>query len=266
MDILRRSLAPITQKAWQAIDNQAKIILTSHLSARKFVDVEGPKGWDHAAVHLGRLEVPKKQDFTGVDYGVHRILPLVETRSFFELDLWELDNIERGAEDIDLTEMEKAAKNIAMFEEKAIYIGFKAGNINGLKDISPYDPIQFSGKAEDIAAAISNGLAIFADASVAGPYALIINPHIWKSIYAYVKGYPLKKQLERILEGPVILNPSTDDSFLVSMRGGDLKLVLGQDLSIGFHSHDQKKVRLYFTESFTFYSVDPAVVLNIQTL
>ncbi|MBN1153524.1 bacteriocin family protein [candidate division KSB1 bacterium] len=265
MDILKRSLAPITQSAWQEIDNQAKIILASHLSARKFVDVEGPKGWDYAAVQLGRLDVPKKQDYEGVDYGVHRILPLVETRSFFELDLWELDNIERGAEDIDLAAMEKAAKNIALFEERAIYLGFKSGKIQGIKDVSPHQPLQYSGKAEDILTTVSNGLALFADASISGPYALIINPQIWKSIYAYIKGYPLKNQLERILGGPVIINPSTDDSFLVSMRGGDLKLVLGQDLSIGFHSHDQKKVRLYFTESFTFYSVDPAVVLNIQT-
>jgi len=265
MDILKRSLAPITQKAWQEIEEQAKITLTSHLSARKFVDVEGPKGWDFAAVQLGRLDVPKNNKVAGVDFGVHKVQPLVETRSFFELDLWELDNIERGAEDIDLSEMEKAAKQIAVFEEKAVYLGFKDAHIEGIKKSSPHDPIPYSGKTEDILETVSTGLAILADSSISGPYALIVGPDLWKAIYSYVKGYPLKNQLERIIEGPVILNPTTNDSFLVSARGGDMKLVLGQDLSIGFHSHDKEKVRLYFTESFTFYTVDPAVIINIES-
>jgi uncharacterized linocin/CFP29 family protein len=52
-----------------------------------------------------------------------------------------------------------------------------------------------------------------------------------------------------------------DQSMLVSVRGGDLELVLGQDLSIGYDSHTTDTVKLYFTESFTFRIVDPKVMI-----
>ena len=35
-------------------------------------------------------------------------------------------------------------------------------------------------------------------------------------------------------------------------RGGDFALYLGEDVSIGYLSHDDKKVRLYLQESMTF--------------
>ena len=37
-----------------------------------------------------------------------------------------------------------------------------------------------------------------------------------------------------------------------SLRGGDFALYLGEDVSIGYLGHDDKKVRLYLEESFTF--------------
>jgi len=40
--------------------------------------------------------------------------------------------------------------------------------------------------------------------------------------------------------------------------------VLGQDLSIGYESHNNKTVQLYFTESFTFQVIDPAAVLVLK--
>ncbi|MFW5687761.1 MAG: family 1 encapsulin nanocompartment shell protein, partial [Bacteroidota bacterium] len=132
MDILRKSLAPISDKAWKEINETSKDVLTSVLSARKFVDVEGPKGWDFAALSTGRIDVPENQD-GALEYGVHQVLPLVEVRIPFELNIWELDNVARGAEDIDLDSLEEAAREIAKFEENAIFEGFKAANIKGLK-------------------------------------------------------------------------------------------------------------------------------------
>jgi uncharacterized linocin/CFP29 family protein len=36
------------------------------------------------------------------------------------------------------------------------------------------------------------------------------------------------------------------------MRGGDFALHLGQDLSIGYLSHDVERIQLYHQESLTF--------------
>ncbi|NCC43822.1 MAG: bacteriocin, partial [Clostridia bacterium] len=52
---------PITAKAWSEIEEQAKTVLRSRLTARKFVDVEGPKGMNVGAVTLGRLDIPTQQ-------------------------------------------------------------------------------------------------------------------------------------------------------------------------------------------------------------
>lgn len=49
--------------------------------------------------------------------------PLVETRIPFELDVVELNNVVRGAKDVDLGRLEAAAKKIALFEEKIVYHG-----------------------------------------------------------------------------------------------------------------------------------------------
>ncbi len=263
MDILRKSMAPISDAAWEEINETAVEVLTSVLSGRKFLDIEGPKGWDYAALSTGRIQVPANQK-GAVKYGTHQVLPLVEARVPFELNIWELDNVARGAEDIDLEAMEDAAREIAKFEETAIYEGFKAGQIAGLKQRSDYDVMPFPQVGEEIAGAIATAVSKLKANSIEGPYSLVLNTEKWQQVNAYVKGYPLRKQLESLLGGSIIMAPYVKDSYLVSERGGDFRLVLGQDLSIGYESHNNKTVQLYFTESFTFQVIDPAAVLVLK--
>lgn len=52
---------------------------------------------------------------------------MVETRISFNLDVWELDNVIRGAEDVELGPLEEAAAQAADFEDKAIYEGLSEG-------------------------------------------------------------------------------------------------------------------------------------------
>ena len=263
MDILRKALAPISDAAWKEINETAVDVLTSVLSGRKFLDVEGPKGWDYASLSTGRIDVPANQK-GAVKYGTHQVLPLVEARVPFELNIWELDNVARGAEDIDLGAMEDAAREIAKFEESAIYEGFKSGQIAGLKQSTDYEPMTFPEANEEIAGVIATAVSKMKAASIEGPYSLVLNTEKWQKIHSYVKGYPLRKQLESLLGGKIIMAPYVKDSYLVSERGGDFRLVIGQDLSIGYESHNNKTVQLYFTESFTFQVIDPAAVLVIK--
>ncbi len=259
MDILRKSLAPISDAAWEEINDTAKEVLTSVLSARKFVDVKGPKGWNYPALSTGRIHVPNDQNGK-VKYGVHQVLPMVEARIPFELNIWELDNVARGAEDIDLDALEDAAREIAKFEEDAIFNGFKAGNIAGLVSCNEYKTPAFPENAEEIIGAIADVLSQLKANSIEGPYTLVLSQDKWQKINSFVKGYPLRKQLENLLGGSIIMAPYIEGAYIVSERGGDLKMVIGQDLSIGYESHNSKTVQLYFTESFTFQIVDPAAV------
>ncbi|TVQ18387.1 MAG: bacteriocin [Bacteroidetes bacterium] len=259
MDILRKALAPISDAAWVEINDTAKEVLTSVLSARKFVDMEGPKGWSFAALSTGRIQVPKDQK-SKVKFGVHQVLPMVEARIPFELNIWELDNVARGAEDIDLDALEDAAREIAKFEEDAVYKGFKAGSIAGLDSCNEYKTPAFPENGEEIIGAVADVLSQFKANSIEGPYTLVLSQDKWQKVNSFIKGYPLRKQLENLLGGSIIMAPNIDGAYIVSERGGDLKMVIGQDLSIGYESHNSKTVQLYFTESFTFHIIDPAAV------
>jgi uncharacterized linocin/CFP29 family protein len=47
------------------------------------------------------------------------------------------------------------------------------------------------------------------------------------------------------------------------MRGDDFELVVGQDLSIGYLSHDNAKVTLYLEESLTFRLLSPQAAVPL---
>ena len=271
MDILKRELAPIPAEAWTEIDEQATRSLKAILSARKVVDVNGPMGTDFPGVPEGRLDYPAGRSDEDFTFGIHKVHHLVETRIPFELDVEEMDNVVRGARDIDLSNLEKAARDIALFEESVVYHGLSEANINGLRICSGDDCMTIGRQPEAQLEAIAEGITRFASRSVEGPYAFVVGPKLWSLMSAHLQGYPVKMQAENILGGQVILSPFLsgefeDEAYMVSTRGGDLELIIGQDLAVGYESHTPSTVRLYFTESFTFRILEPAAVIHYNAV
>jgi uncharacterized linocin/CFP29 family protein len=263
MDLLRKSLAPITDAAWEEINEQATLSLETFLTARNVVDVDGPKGWDYTSVPQGRLSI-KNSDPKKVRYGIFQVLPLVETRRTFVLDSWELDNAVRGAEDIDLGALEDAAKEIAMFEEKAIYYGLDDANIPGLVNSSEFENMQVGEDPKQLVATLSEALMRFKRNAIEGPFHFVVSQKVWKMLAEYEKGYPVRKVVENMIGGKVILNTDNEHSFLISGRGGDFKLSLGQDYSIGYESHSNTEVELFFAASFTFQVLEPKALIVLE--
>ncbi len=259
MDILRRSLAPISDAGWSEIDSLAVDYLRSSLAARRLVDVEGPQGWGFHAVSSGRLGPVKESG--GVSYGTYAVKPLLELRVPFELNVWELDNATRGAKDVDLDVLEKAAEEVASFEDKVLFEGFKDAGITGLTQASEIAPIQFPQDPEQMIEAVSEGVAQLTKNGIEGPYSLAVPSDIWQQLVSYIKGRSLKTHLEDQLGGSVILARHLGSPLLVSVRGGDFLMTLGQDLSIGYGTHSTKTVGLYFTESFTLQVFEPRAVV-----
>ena len=265
MDMLKRHLAPISDAAWNLVDQQARKALAANLSARRIVDVSGPHGWDYAAVGTGRISVPEGQEKHEVRYGIHLVQPLVEARVSFELDLWELDNLVRGAQDVNLEALEEGARKIARFEEKALYEGFDEGCIRGLAKIGEAQTLDLAlGKGKDLLLGLSRGVRLLEGSSIEGPYALVGGEKLHDALEAHSEGYPMRKRMERLVGDKVVFSPFFDGALLVSLRGGDLELVLGQDLSLGFESAKEGKVRLFFAESFTFRVHEPRAVVSFR--
>ncbi|MEX1311155.1 MAG: family 1 encapsulin nanocompartment shell protein [Candidatus Sulfomarinibacteraceae bacterium] len=264
MDSLRRELAPISDTAWKEIEDEAKNALNLNLSGRRIVDVTEPQGHDLAAVNLGRLEVPDSQ-VGDVHYGIRKVLPLVEVRAPFSLDIWELDNIERGAEDADLDDLRRAAKEIAKFEETAVYEGFPDGEIHGLTGSSGFEPVTAEATPSALVEAVTRAVLRMKYADVDGPYALALGAALYQTIddAGTEHGYPVRKRLTSQIEGPIVHAPYLEGGVVMSTRGGDAELTIGRDISIGYHSHDERTVGLYFTESFTFRVIGPEAVVRL---
>lgn len=262
MDILKRSIAPLTEEAWKEVDERAIEVLHSHLSARKVVHVEGPKGWDYTVVPEGRLTlVDNEKD---VKTGVYKSTPLVEARISFELDRWEMDNLVRGAKDVELEALEDAVHKLAIFEEEAIYNGYDKGQIKGLKASSEQETLKFGDNAKSILEMVAKGMIMLQDAFAAKPYNLVVGDEAWKRINRESNNYPLVKQVEELIGGKVIYSKVVQGAFLLPQGHEDLEMTIGQDYSIGYESHTDEKVRLFITESFAFRVLDPALIINFN--
>ena len=77
-------------------------------------------------------------------------------------------------------------------------------------------------------------------AGVGGPYALVLGPYLYDQVFATTEeGYPLAKRIEQqLVDRPIIRAEGVRGAAVVSLRGGDYELTVGQDLSIGYAYHE----------------------------
>lgn len=261
MDLLRKSLAPISADIWEEIEDQAREVFRNTLTARQVVDISGPHGFSYNALPLGRLQVPAQE--SDVKYGIYQVMPLVEARVEFVLSRWELDNLARGARDPDLDPVIAAAQKLAAFEEALIYNGLPVSGVAGL--LAEAAAVRKSGvpsEAEQFIACLANDIETLRAHGISGPYSLVINPQKWLNLVTQVKGYPLAKLINAYVTGKVILSPAVPGMIVLSVRGGDFELTLGQDLSIGYNSHDKENIAFFITESLTFRVIEPKALIT----
>lgn len=260
MDLLKRELAPLTENAWEEIDSRAAEVFKTQLSARKAVHVEGPKGLDYNAISEGKLGVIKgnKDEVRSSQY---KVTPLVEARYTFELNRWEMDNLERGAKDVDLGPLEKAVEKMAEFEDNAIYNGFEGGNIKGLLEQAKKS-LSFGQDESSIMDAITEGIIMLQDAYADKPYTLIVGKEAYSRLQKQIKGYPLIRRVEDLIGTEVIFSEEIEGALLIPFDHDDIELTLGQDFSIGYEEHDSKNVKLFISESFMFRVLDPEIIIK----
>ncbi|MCM2255738.1 MAG: bacteriocin family protein [Vicinamibacteria bacterium] len=251
MDILKREQAPITPEAWKQIDAEARRVLEINLAGRKLVDLDGPHGWQYAGVNTGHLRM-RSESGLGVPWGIREVLPLIEVRVPFELPIQLLDNASRGAI-LDLPAVVTAAEKAAHAEDNAIFNGFKPGAIEGIIPTSAHPSLAVPDDYANYPLVVVDAVETLRRAGINGPYALALGPVCYAGLaQAAQDGYPIRQRVEHFLDGPMVLAPMVDGAVLLSHRGGDFQLSVGQDLSVGYSGRDQEKAWFYLTESFTF--------------
>lgn len=261
MDKFNRELAPISSKAWELIFDEAKNALSLKLAGRKVVDFTGPLGWDKAAVKTGEVKDLTKEAGKDISIKQREVLPLIEVQVPFKLSRKEFDLIERGGNKPDLTPVVMAANKIAETEEKAIFAGLTSAGIKGIVK-EAHASVNLASE-EKYPEAIAVAISKMHEKAVSGPFSLVLGTKEFNALITatHKSGRPLVDHVADLVDGGIVKAPFLDGVFLISKRGGDFEFISGQDISIGYHSHDDKNINFYIEESFTFRVITPEAVV-----
>src|SRR5438132_5583241 len=251
MNNLHRELAPMSDAAWAQIDEEASRTLKRYLAGRRVVDLQGPSGVALAAVGTGHL-----QNITAPGTDVlarqREVRALVELRVPFDLDRQMIDDVERGSKDSDWQPAKDAARRIAFAEDRAIFEGYAAAGISGIRQGTSNPPMTLPADVRNYPDAIAQALNQLRLVGVDGPYSVVLSADAYTALAeARDYGDPVLEHVRRLV-GDIIWAPAVTGAFVMTTRGGDFDLYLGQDVSIGYASHTDTIVRLYLQETFTF--------------
>jgi uncharacterized linocin/CFP29 family protein len=264
MNNLYRDLAPITDEAWGEIEEEATRTFKRHIAGRRVVDVSDPSGPVTAAVSTGHLlDVASPGD--GVVAHLRESKPLVRLRVPFTIGRADIDDVERGSQDSDWDPVKEAAKQLAFAEDRAIFEGYAAASIEGIRASSSNPPLALPADPKQIPDVISQALSELRLAGVDGPYSVLLSADVYTLVSeTTANGYPILEHINRLVDGDIIWAPAIDGAFVLSTRGGDFDLQLGSDVSIGYLSHDADTVQLYLQETLTFlnYTAEASVALT----
>ncbi|MFE6869328.1 family 1 encapsulin nanocompartment shell protein [Kitasatospora sp. NPDC057692] len=263
MNNLHRELAPVSAAAWAEIEEEARQTFTLHLAGRRVVDLSGPDGPALAAVgtgHLTAIDPPGP----GVEAHAREVRPLVELRVPFAVDRSAVDDVERGSRDSDWQPVKDAARTLALTEDRAVFDGYPAAAIEGIRAAATNPAVPLPADVREYPEAVSRALTTLRLAGVGGPYALLLGADTYTAVNETSDhGYPVASHIARLLDGELIWAPAIDGALLLSTRGGDFELHLGQDVSVGYLSHTPDTVNLYLTETFTARVLTPEAAVPL---
>ena len=253
MNNLHRELAPISDAAWAQIEEEASRTLKRYLAARRVVDVEGPAGPALSAVGTGHLPRSRRPP-TASSPASAIVKPLVELRVPFELDRQQIDDVERGANDSDWQPVKDAAQahrlrrgpRRSSTATSRRHRGMRQGTSNPIMTL-PDRRARLSRRDRPGAEPIASGRRqrpLFGGAgrrrlhrTERDPRPRLPGPGAHQAPGRAARSSGLRRSPAR---------------FVLTTRGGDFDLHIGQDISIGYSSHTDAAVRLYLQETFTF--------------
>lgn len=265
MNHLQRHLAPISEAAWEQIEDEARRTFTRNAAARRVVDVPEPAGWAYSAVGTGHAHLLHHAG-PGVERRQREAQPAVELRVPFTITRRAVDDVGRGAQDPDWQPVKDAATTIAHAEDSAVFHGMDDAGIVGIEPASSNDPVDWPSSIAEAPNAVAQAVSRLRLAGVDGPYSLLLSAERSTGVAETSDhGYPIRDHIARMVpHGHIVWAPALTGALLVTERGGDYTLQFGEDLAIGYTSHDAEHIHLYLEESFTFLvnTTEASVVLR----
>jgi uncharacterized linocin/CFP29 family protein len=252
MNNLHRELAPISDAAWAQIEEETTRTLKRYLAGRRVVDVPAAGGIGFPAVATGHLLsiAPPAEDIIARQ---REVKALIELRVPFELTREAIDDVERGSDDSDWQPAKDAAKKIAFAEDRAIFNGYREANIQGIREGTSNPIMNLPTDVRNYPDAVAQALSQLRLVGVNGPYSVLLGAKAYTDLAETRDyGHPVLEHVKRIVDGDIIWAPAIEGAYVLTTRGGDFELNIGQDVSIGYLSHTDAIVRLYLQETFTF--------------
>ena len=92
----------------------------------------------------------------------------------------------------------------------------------------------------DYPEAVAQALSQLRLVGVNGPYSVLLGADAYTALAETSDhGYPVLEHVKRLINGDIIWAPAITGAFVLTTRGGDFDLHIGQDISIGYSSHTE---------------------------
>jgi uncharacterized linocin/CFP29 family protein len=263
MNNLLRELAPISDAAWAEIEEETTRTLKRYLAGRRVVDVHGPGGVGLSAIGTGHLmTIAAPGD--GVLARQREVQALVELQVPFELNRQQIDDVERGSNDSDWQPAKDAAQKIAYAEDRAIFEGYAAAGIGGIRQGTSNPIMTLPAEVRQYPDAIAQALSQLRLVGVNGPYSVLLGADAYTALAETSdNGNPVLEHVKTLVKNEIIWAPALAGALVLTTRGGDFSLHIGQDVSIGYLSHTDSVVRLYLQETMTFLLLTAEAVVAL---
>jgi len=145
-----------------------------------------------------------------------------------------------------------------------VFQGYDAAGIAGIFAASADQKLTIPDKFEDYPDIVAEATHRLRSAGVNGPYGIALGPRCYTGLTRSTdRGYPVIDHVRELLDGPIVWAPAADGAVVMSLRGGDFELSVGQDFSVGYLDHTSTSVLLYLQETFTFRVLSPEAAVPL---
>jgi uncharacterized linocin/CFP29 family protein len=228
--------------------------LKRYIAGRRVVDVQASGGTGLSAVgtgHLQKIAPPK----VGIVARQREVKALVELRVPFGLERQAIDDVDRSANDSDWQPAKDAARQIAFAEDGAVFEGYTAAGIVGIRKGTSNPTLTLPADVREYPQVIAQALSQLRLVGVNGPYSVLLGADAYTALVETSDhGYPVLEHVKRLVKDQIIWAPAIEGAFVLTPRGGDFSLHIGQD---GYSNHTDTAVQLYLQETFTFLLLTP---------
>jgi uncharacterized linocin/CFP29 family protein len=150
-------------------------------------------------------------------------------------------------------------------EDGAVFEGYEAAGIVGIHQGSSNPKVPLPPDVRGYPDAVAQALTQLKLAGVNGPYSVLLGANAFTAVAGTRDhGYPVLEHVKRLVDDKIVWAPAIGGAVVLTTRGGDFDLRIGQDVSVGYFNHTDTAVRLYLQETFTFLllTAEAAVVMT----